>query len=405
MDHSGIEDHFLVKDGKKLQFGYTTGTCAAAAAKAATLLLLTGRLPDRVPIMTPKGIALHLKVLSPMRSDGAASCAVQKYSGDDPDVTNGILIFAEVRRRSDLSIRIDGGVGVGRVTRPGLRLPVGEAAINPVPRQMIHQAVQEALAECDRVTGLDVILSVPEGVEIAQKTFNPRLGIEGGISILGTSGIVEPMSEDAMVDSIALEIHQKRILGQERLVLTPGGYGKDFAKTVFGFEESELVKCSNYIGRSLGLAATEGYREVLLIGHVGKLVKLSGGIMNTHSREGDARAELMAACALRAGASAELARKILDCATTGEMLQLLKEGGLLEKAMEHMGERIDFSLRCRLKDRLLVGVIVFSEDYGILCTTGPAKEWVEERRELKKKQKEKEEPKSEDVKEKEEKGI
>ena len=384
MNRSGIEDHFLVKDGKKLQFGYTTGTCAAAAAKAATLLLLTDRVPDRVPIMTPKGIALHLEVLNPMRSENAASCAVKKYSGDDPDVTNGILVFAEVRTRPAPGIHIDGGLGVGRVTRPGLRLPVGEAAINPVPREMIRQAVQEALEECDQVTGLEVILSVPEGVEIAQKTFNPRLGIEGGISILGTSGIVEPMSDDAMVDSIALEIHQKRILGRERLLLTPGGYGVAFARKVCGFEEEELVVCSNYIGASLDKAVTEGFPEVLLIGHVGKLVKLSGGIMNTHSKEGDARAELMAACALRAGAPAELARKILDCATTGEMLNLLQKRGLLEQAMQHMGERIDFYIRHRVKDQLLVGVIVFSEDYGILCTTGPAKEWVEERREQKK---------------------
>ena len=377
MNRSGIEDHFIVKDGKKLQFGYTTGTCAAAAARAATLLLLTGHVPETVPVMTPKGIALRLEVLDAKLSENAASCAVRKYSGDDPDVTNGILVFAEVRTKPEPGISIDGGVGVGRVTRPGLKQPVGEAAINPVPREMICQAVREALAECEQVTGLGVVISVPEGVEIARKTFNPRLGIEGGISILGTSGIVEPMSEDALLDSIALEIRQKKALGRERLILTPGNYGADFATAVCRIDEDEFVKCSNYIGRSLEMAAAEGFREVLLIGHVGKLIKLSGGIMNTHSREGDGRAELMAACALRAGASADLARRILDCTATGEMLQLLQEAGLLEPAMEHMGKRIDFYLRHRVKDQLTVGVIVFSEEYGILCTTGPAGIWLE----------------------------
>ena len=291
MPKSGIEAYYTLKDGKKLQFGYTTGTCAAAAAKAATLLLLTGRVPETVHILTPKGIALDLEVLEPRRAEGAASCAIQKYSGDDPDVTNGILVFAKVRARPEPGILIDGGVGVGRVTKPGLKQAIGEAAINPVPREMIRLAAEEALDECGQVTGLSIIISVPEGVEIAQKTFNPRLGIEGGISILGTSGIVEPMSEDALVESIELEIRQKHALGRKRLFITPGNYGADFAKAVCSMDETELVKCSNYIGRTLDIAAAEGFREVLLIGHVGKLVKLSGGIMNTHSREGDGRAE------------------------------------------------------------------------------------------------------------------
>ena len=376
MNKSGIEGHFIVKDGRKLQFGYTTGTCAAAAARAATLLLLTGHVPETVPVMTPKGIALNLEVLDARRSEGGASCAVRKYSGDDPDVTDGILVYAEVRTKPEPGISIDGGVGVGRVTRPGLKQPVGEAAINPVPREMIRHAVREALAECEQVTGLSIMISVPEGVEIARKTFNPRLGIEGGISILGTSGIVEPMSEDALLDSIALEIHQKRALGRERLILTPGNYGTDFAVSVCCMDEDEPVRCSNSIGRSLEMAAAEGFREVLLVGHIGKLIKLSGGIMNTHSKEGDGRAELMAACALRAGASAKLARRILDCAATGEMLQLLQENGLLEPAMKHMGKRIDYYLSHRIKDQLTVGVIVFAEIYGILCATGPALLWL-----------------------------
>ena len=378
MSNTGIETYYALKDGKKLQFGYTTGTCAAAATKAATVMLLTGRKPETVHIMTPKGIALDLEVLEPRLSGDAASCAIRKYSGDDPDVTNGILVYSEVRVSADPGIHIDGGLGVGRVTKPGLKEPIGEAAINPVPREMIRMAAEEALDECEEVIGLDVVISIPDGVEIAKKTFNPRLGIEGGISVLGTSGIVEPMSEDALIESIEIEIRQRKALGSDRLLITPGNYGADFAKAVCQMDEAQLVKCSNYIGRTLDMAASEGFSEVLLIGHVGKLVKLAGGIMNTHSKEGDCRAEIMASLAIKAGASAELARAVLESVTTAEMLRLIHDEGLLEPAMELMGKQIDFYLRRRSHDQFTIGAIVFTEDYGMLCTTGPAAEWLEE---------------------------
>ncbi len=388
MHETGIEAYYVLKDGKKLRFGYTTGTCAAAAAKAAAYLLFTGRAPKTVHIMTPKGIALDLEVLEPSLvkdantcdHDMSASCAIRKYSGDDPDITNGILVYAKVQAKSGPGIDIDGGTGVGRITKPGLKQPIGEAAINPVPREMIRQAVEEAMDECGAVCGLRIEISVPEGVEIAKKTFNPRLGIEGGISILGTSGIVEPMSEEALIESIELEIRQKRALGLERLIITPGNYGADFARDSWKLEDSDLVKCSNYIGRTLDMAVSEGFQEVLLIGHVGKLIKLAGGIMNTHSKEGDGRAEFMAACALRAGADADLARQILECVTTDEMLRLMHEAGLMERAMELMGERIGFYVRHRVKDQITVGVVVFTEAYGMLCTAGPAGEWLQQMR-------------------------
>ena len=380
MHETGIEAFYTLKDGKKLRMGYTTGTCAAAAAKAAVTMLFTGRAPETVRIRTPKGIDLRLEVLDAKRSPGAASCAVRKDSGDDPDVTNGILVYAAARIREAPGIGIDGGTGVGRVTKPGLKVPVGEAAINPVPREMIRQAAEEALDACGETAGLQIVISVPEGVEIAKKTFNPRLGIEGGISILGTSGIVEPMSEEAMIESIELEIRQKRALGEKRLSLSPGNYGADCARSVCALDKTRLVKCSNYIGRTLDMAVSEGFSEVLLIGQIGKLVKLSGGIMNTHSREGDGRAEFMAAWALRAGADADLAREIMDCAMTGEMLRLMKEAGILEAAMRIMGERIGFYVKNRVKDQIPVGVIVFHEDYGILCQSGPADRWLREMR-------------------------
>ena len=375
MLETGIEGHYALVDGKKLRFGYTTGTCAAAAAKAATLYLLTGRAPKTVQIHTPKGIDLKLPVEEAAREGSASRCAVRKFSGDDPDVTDGALVFATVTISETPGIHIDGGQGVGRATKPGLKVPVGAAAINPGPRAMIEQAVREALDQIEEVQGVDVVISVPEGEALAQKTFNPRLGIVGGISILGTSGIVEPMSEEALVDSIRLEIRQRKAIGDQRLILAPGNYGTDFLRDTFGVDEERIVKVSNHIGKALDTAVEVSFSEVLLAG-IGKLVKLSGGIMNTHSREGDGRAELMAACALRAGADGDTARAILECVTTDEMLRIIREKGLLDRAMEVMAQRIDLYVTARVKGLLTVGVLVFSDGYGPLCATGPAKDWI-----------------------------
>ena len=420
MHTSGIETYYTLKNGKRLQMGYTTGTCAAAAAKAAAILLLTRRAlkttftqpgvtpgqtepsrrapeaafsqpdespgqteltrhaPETVSIMTPKGIPLELEVLEQAFDGETASCAIRKYSGDDPDVTDGILIYASARLRGEPGIVVDGGTGIGRITKPGLKRPVGEAAINPVPLDMIRRAAREVLEEFGETSGLDILIYAPEGAEIAKKTFNPRLGIEGGISILGTTGIVEPMSEAALLESIELELRQKYALGCRRLILTPGNIGADFLKSLCPSAENALVKCSNYIGDTLDMAANVGFPEVLLVGHIGKLVKLSGGILNTHSRVADGRAELMAACALRAGCSGDTAREILGCLTTDEMLRVLKEENLLENTMEVLGERIDFYLKNRAAGRLTAAAIVFAEPFGILCATGPAAAWLEE---------------------------
>jgi len=374
MGETGIEGYFALVNGKKLRFGYTTGTCAAGAAKAACLLLLTGKAPERVAIATPKGIDLSLEVLEPSLEDGAAVCAIRKFSGDDPDVTDGVLVYARVRALPPPEIIITGGVGVGRVTKPGLKQPVGEAAINPGPREMIRRAAEEALAECGEDVGLAIEISVPEGVEIARKTFNPRLGIEGGISILGTSGIVEPMSEEALLESIRLEIRQKRALGQEELILVPGNYGADFLRKEYGIPDERMVKCSNFLGRALDMAAEAGFPRVFLAGNLGKMVKLAGGIMNTHSREADARGELMAGCALRAGADGDTARAILDCVTTDEMLRVIDAAGLLNKTAAVLGERIGFYLRARVKEQFALRALVFSDIYGLLCDIRPEKD-------------------------------
>ena len=378
MHETGIEGYYALKNGKKLRFGYTTGTCAAAAAKAAASMLATGRPLQYVELMTPKGIPLSLEVLEPELGADHARCAIRKDAGDDPDVTDGVLVYADVRWAREPGIRLDGGEGVGRVTKPGLKQAVGEAAINPVPLQMIRACAEEALDDCGRAEGLDIVISIPAGAELAKKTFNPRLGIVGGISVLGTSGIVEPMSEAALVESIQLEMRQKYALGCRRLLVAPGNYGADFIRSLCAVEEQELVKCSNFIGQAIDMAAEAGFEEVFFISHIGKFIKLTGGIMNTHSREADARGELMAACALRAGADAETALAIMDCLTTDEMLRILQRAGLLEKTMEIVGQRIDYYLNYRAKGQLTLGAVVFSEETGILCMTGKAEQWLEE---------------------------
>lgn len=380
MHETGIENYYAIRDGKKLYYGYTTGTCAAAAAKAAALMLATGQAVPYVDILTPKGIALNLEVLEAEREQTHARCAVRKYSGDDPDVTNGILVYADVTIEQTPGVTVDGGEGVGRVTKPGLKQAIGEAAINPVPLRMIREEA-ERVAEDYGITGLKVVISIPAGVELAKRTFNPRLGIVGGISVLGTSGIVEPMSEAALVESIGLELRQKYAMGCRRIIISPGNYGADFIRSLCHVEETELVKCSNFIGQTIDMAVNAGYPELLFVSHIGKFIKLAGGIMNTHSREADSRAELMAACALRAGATAETARRLLDCLTTDEMLEVLQQNGLLEKTMEIAGERIDYYLNYRAKGQITIGAAVFSNETGMLCMTGPAAQWLAELKE------------------------
>ena len=196
-------EYYIRSGQKKLRCGYTTGTCAALAAAGAARLLLTGAPPETLRLVTPKGVAVEVEPAEWVLENGAARCAVYKDGGDDADVTTGHLVVATVTKTAS-GIAIDGGKGVGRVTKPGLDQPVGAAAINRVPRQMIAGAVQAVCEDTGYEGGLSVVISVPSGEELARRTFNPSLGIEGGISILGTSGIVEPMSAQAIVDTIAV---------------------------------------------------------------------------------------------------------------------------------------------------------------------------------------------------------
>lgn len=365
-----------------MRYGFTTGSCAAAASKAAAYMLLSGKQKTEIMIETPKGIPYTAQIVEISRSELSVRCAVQKDGGDDPDITSGTLIFAEVRLGADLSghnetpqIVIEGGIGVGRVTKPGLDQPVGNAAINHVPREMITKEVSEVCSLLDCKNQLLVEISVPEGETLAQQTFNPRLGIVGGISILGTSGIVEPMSNQAILDTIRVELKQRKAQGYDYVAVSPGNYGLDFMKKTYGYNLDRSVKCSNFIGETIDMAVELGFQKMLLTGHIGKLIKVSGGIMNTHSREADCRMELLAAFAVREGVPVEQILQMMECVTTEEAVRILSESGKRQAVMDYAMERICYYLGKRAKGKMQIDCIMYANEFGELARSEEAPKW------------------------------
>lgn len=385
-----IMENYIVKDGKKLRYGYTTGSCAAAAAKAAAVMLLTQQELSQIDLLTPKGILLHLDLIDVQKDEKSVSCAVKKDAGDDSDVTDGALIYARAQRlepadfgiRQDPRIQICAGIGIGRVTKAGLDQPVGAYAINSGPRMQIQKAVSAVMRQQGFLGKIRITLSVPDGERLAEKTFNPKLGIVGGISIIGTSGIVEPMSEDALLSSIALELHVKAAAGEKHLILTPGNYGQDFIKDTLQISLDHAAACSNFIGDAFTLAWGEGFREILLIGHIGKLVKLGAGAWNTHSKYGDGRMEELSRCAREAGFFA-FARDVLDCATTEDAVARMQALGIKEPIMRVLLAHIRRTLkRWKIKQGIprtdgCTEVLLFTRQHGMIASTEGAERILE----------------------------
>lgn len=374
---NGLEDYYVIRGNKKMRFGYTTGSCAAAACKGATEILLGGKLQETVTLMTPKGILLTLELKDIQIETDKVTCAIRKDAGDDPDTTNGILVYATVEKTKEQGITLDGGIGIGRVTKAGLSQKIGEAAINPVPKSMILRAATEIAEKYDYEGGLKIIIAVPEGVEIGKKTFNPRLGIVGGISILGTSGIVEPMSEAALVQSIRVEMKQHFSQGEEYLLVTPGNYGADYLREHMDLPYEKNIKCSNYVGETIDMAIDMGVKGILFIAHIGKFVKVAAGIMNTHSHSADARMEVLASNAIRAGAPLECAKEILNASTTDEALDILNRYQMTQGTMKEVLDRIQFYLNHRSYEQILLGAVVFSNTCGYLGQTADAAKLIE----------------------------
>ena len=395
MNHNA---QYTLINHKLLRSGYTTGSCAAAAAKAAVFMLLTGRQVEEMPLQTPAGILLHLAIedilfdfekteISCKQKKAAqcapegdtaceklprsVRCAVRKDGGDDIDATDGMLIYADVRKTAGTEILITGGEGIGIVTRPGLDQPPGNYAINSTPRAMILKEAQELCEQHGYRGGLEIVISAPEGRKVAEKTFNSHMGIQGGISILGTSGIVMPMSQKALLDSIELEIKMLRASGYTCLIMSPGNYGARFLREETGLDPSCSMKCSNFVGETLDLAEAHGVEGILFVAHIGKFIKLAGGIMNTHSRESDARMELLAGAALRAGADADTCRRLLEALTTDEALLILQktDPARYDAAIHIAAEQIQYHLDRRTAGKIITGVILFAGKQTFLTET------------------------------------
>lgn len=341
------------------------------------MMLLKGEHPESVNLVTPKGISLSLDIADSQMFDNGAVCAVKKDGGDDPDVTDGLLIYARAEK-IPRGVEIHGGEGVGTVTKAGLDRPVGAAAINSVPRKMITAAVEEICAAGRYGGGIKITIFVPGGAKIAQKTYNPRMGIEGGISIIGTTGIVEPMSNDAIIGTMRTEMKMRRADGVKNLVVTIGNYSNGFLKNYLPRAAEKSVTCSNFIGDAVDAASELRFDGMLIIGHIGKLVKLGAGIMNTHSSQGDARMEVLVTCALKAGADIETLRKIPDCATADAALSIIKDAGVLEKTSEILMNRIRYYLSLRAGGGLKIGALVFSDKLGVIGQTAEAAELINE---------------------------
>nr|WP_318381129.1 cobalt-precorrin-5B (C(1))-methyltransferase CbiD [uncultured Enterobacter sp.] len=364
-------------NGKALRKGYTTGSCATAAAKVAALMVLRQHLIHQVSIVTPSGVTLCLNVESPHVEGQEGLAAIRKDGGDDVDATHGMLIFARVTLTDDGEISLRGGEGVGTVTRKGIGLPVGSAAINRTPRQTIEAAVREVIGPA---RGAQIEIFAPEGEVRAQKTYNGRLGINGGISIIGTTGIVTPMSEESWKRSLALELEMKRAAGLERVILVPGNHGERFVREQLGVATDMLVTMSNFVGYMIEESVRLGFRQIVLVGHPGKLIKIAAGIFHTHSHIADARMETLVAHLALLGAPHDLLLRVADCDTTEAAMEHIDAAGfghLFEHLAKRICQRVEQTLRFT-KNPPQCDAILFSFDNQILGANRPVADIAED---------------------------
>ena len=372
--NNNSEDNYVYYNGRKLRKGFTTGTTATAATVAAIRTLLNQEPQETVTVHAANGKIAIFDVEQTDFDEQQASCAIKKEGGDDQDATDGALIFATVKLRDDNEIHLDGGKGVGRVTKEGLANKPGMPAINPTPRRVIKAAAREELGE---KRGINIVISVPEGERIAKLTYNPRLGIVGGISILGTSGVVTPMSESSWKHSISIEMNIHRKRGDNTIVLVPGNYGEDFAKDELGIPNAKIVQMSNFVGYVLHETQRLGFTKVLIVGDLGKMIKVAGGIFSTHSKDADARAEIMVAnLALMGGVPTAFLRKINQCLTTISMIKMIDEAGYQE-VYQMIADKIKLRAEKLLAHRephVEIDVVIFSRESGFLAASKPFQE-------------------------------
>lgn len=359
-------ESYVYIDGKKYKRGYTTGSSAAGAAKAALYMLLNREIIENIEIDTPKGIRLNLQVHKQEIKDDYAIACVKKDGGDDIDATHGLEIYAKVSLDDSKEIKIDGGIGVGRITKKGVGIPVGQAAINKVPRQMIRDSIAQLLPK-DK--GANVIIYIPRGEEIAKKTFNPRLGIVGGISVIGTTGIVEPMSEEAWKKSLSIELQMKYQNNGDRIIMVPGNHGEEFVKNNIKKDMKSVARTSNFIGYMLNEAKRIGFKKILMAGHLGKFVKIAGGIFHTHSKVADCRMEILTCHMALMGAEKKILDEVYESLTTEAAMEVIEKYGyqdVYKTIAKKAKERVDIYLN---DEEIEVGIMLFSMDKEELSRT------------------------------------
>ncbi|KPI47024.1 cobalt-precorrin-6A synthase [Clostridioides difficile] len=393
-------EEYVYIDGKKYRRGYTTGSCATGASKAAVYMLITKNKIDTINIDTPKGIPLSLKVDNVNISDTFVECSIKKDGGDDIDATHTMDIYAraEIVSKNDKNkeyltlkdidslstnsecqselykfIRVYGGIGIGVVTKKGLSVDVGKPAINPTPLKMINHEIRKLIEDnFESILGNNKVLKItifaPQGETIAKKTFNPRLGIVGGISIIGTTGIVEPMSDEGWKKSLSIELQMKKEQGLDKIILVPGNHGEQFIREKLNLDIKYVVRASNFVGYMIKEAQRIGYKKILMAGHIGKFIKVSAGIFNTHSKVADARSEILVANLALMGATYEFLNKINQCLTAEEAVELINNSEyrqvyniLSNKCRERVKQYLNED-----SDDIDVEVIMFSMDKSLL---------------------------------------
>lgn len=336
---------------KFLRSGYTTGACAAAGVKAALILLTTGKVVSEVEITALDGTPLVIPIKDVKKIPDGISAEVIKFSGDDPDITNGVSVFTTVRRIFGDEIIFRAGLGVGHITKAGMQLPIGEPAINPKPRKLIQNVAAEF-----NIGGLEVEISIPAGVELAKKTLNTVLGVEGGLSIIGTTGVLRPMSEEAFKNSLVPQIDVAKAAGFDELIFVPGKIGETIAKKL-GLPEGAIIQTSNFIGFMLEAAAERNVTKIILCGHLGKLAKVAAGVFHTHNRVADCRLETLAAYSAAVGLSASEVQKILDANTTEDAAQIISTNHL-EHVYKKIAARASLRAERYVFGKLKVGTIL-----------------------------------------------
>lgn len=367
-------NQFVMSGKKMLRCGYTTGTCATLATKACAIIHFTGEKINSVKVTTPNGIDVIADVLDISIQNNKISCAIKKDAGDDIDVTDGMLIYSTLEFIPDKDIIITGGTGIGFVTKKGLNQPVGEYAINSTPRKTIHDELFNLSEFYNYNGGFKVTISAPNGLEIAKKTFNSNLGIINGISIIGTTGIVEPQSLQALVDTIKVEVNMHNHNNHKRLILTFGNYSHDFISSN-NFDillDYEQIKISNFVGDTLDLLYQTNIEEIILVGHIGKVVKLAGGIMNTHSKFGDCRVEIFSSYAAYFGASTSIIKELMHSATTDACIDILDDINLRENVIDLIIDNASKHMNKRVDNKLKIGIITFSNIHGLLKVSDDA---------------------------------